>query len=69
MTYTSVQKLRTAEGLAAFEAEAGTNRNATLILLQQLQNLYCAIWTESVWQISHHAVTRVSSLFEITKDA
>jgi hypothetical protein len=53
MTYMSLQKLRTPKGLAAFEALAkSTNRNATLILLQQMQNLYCAIWTESVWQIA-----------------
>jgi hypothetical protein len=53
MTYMSVQKLRTPKGLVTFEAEAkSTSRNATLILLQQMQNMYCAIWTESVWQIA-----------------
>jgi hypothetical protein len=49
----SVQKLRTPKGLAVFEAASkNTNRNATLILLQQLQNMFCAIWTECVWQIA-----------------
>jgi hypothetical protein len=53
LTYMSVQKLRTPKGLTAFEAASkSTNRNATLILLQQMQNMFCAIWTECVWQIA-----------------
>ena len=53
ITYMSVQKLRTPKGLAAFAALAKSyNRNATLILLQELRRLYCATWTECVWQIA-----------------
>ena len=53
LPYMSVQKLRTPKGLAAFEAAAkSTSRNATLVLLQQMQNMFCAIWTECVWQIA-----------------
>lgn len=53
MTYVSVQKLRTPKGLEAFEAMSKSkDRNAALILLQQMQNMFCAIWTESVWQIA-----------------
>jgi hypothetical protein len=53
MIYMSVQKLRTPKGLAAFETRAkSTSRNATLILLQRLQQMHCAIWTECVWQIA-----------------
>ena len=53
MTYMSVQKLRTPKGLEAFEAMSKSkDRNAALILLQQMQNMFCAIWTESVWQIA-----------------
>jgi hypothetical protein len=53
MTSMSVQKLRTPKGLAAFEAAAELrSKNATLLLLQQMQNMYFAIWTESVWQIA-----------------
>jgi hypothetical protein len=53
MTYMSVQKLRTPKGLAAFEAMAkSSDRNAVLIRLQELQHLFGAIWTESVWQIA-----------------
>jgi hypothetical protein len=53
MRYMSVQKLRTPKGIAAFGATAQTkDRNATLILLQEMQNMYCATWTECVWQIA-----------------
>ena len=53
MTYMSVQKLRTPKGLAAFAAQAeSTDRNATLLLLQRMQNMYCATWTESIWQLA-----------------
>jgi hypothetical protein len=53
LPYMSVQKLRTPKGLAVFAAEANsTDKNDTLLLLQRMQNMYCAIWTESVWQIA-----------------
>lgn len=53
MNYMSVQKLRTPKGLGWLSgARGGQDKNSRLILLQQLQNLYCAIWTESVWQIA-----------------
>lgn len=53
LPYMSVQKLRTPKGLAdlATRSKSG-HKNLTLILLQEIQNLYCAIWTESVWQIA-----------------
>lgn len=53
MTYMSVQKLRTPKGLA-FLMNAGkpTEKNLTLLLLQQIQHLYCAIWTECEWLIA-----------------
>ncbi len=28
------------------------HENLTLLFLQQVQNLYCAIWTEAIWQIA-----------------
>jgi uncharacterized protein DUF4238 len=53
MAYMSLQKLRTPKGLAAFATMAKSyERNATLILLQQLRHIYCAIWTECVWQVA-----------------
>ena len=53
MRYMSVQKLRTPKGLALLAAQIkSVSENLTLLSLQQLQNLYCAIWTECVWQIA-----------------
>ncbi len=53
MTYMSVQKLRTSKGLATLAAQLrSTGTNLTLLALQTLQNMYCAIWTEAVWQIA-----------------
>jgi hypothetical protein len=51
--YMSIQKLRTPKGLAAFAELANVrNKNATLSLLQKMQHIHCAIWTECVWQIA-----------------
>jgi len=51
--YMSVQKLRTPKGLGCLRQIAKVqNRNLSLILLQQVQNMFCAIWTECVWQIA-----------------
>jgi hypothetical protein len=53
MTYMSVQKLRTPKGLGWLAQVARSqHRNLTLIHLQSLQNMFCAIWTECVWQIA-----------------
>jgi len=53
MTYMSVQKLRTPKGLAfLMNAGQATEKNLTLLILQEIRNLFCAIWTECVWQIA-----------------
>lgn len=53
MRYMSVQKLRTPKGLGLLAAiTRSANTNLTLMNLQQFQNLFCAVWTESVWQIA-----------------
>jgi Protein of unknown function (DUF4238) len=53
LPYMSVQKLRTPKGLADLESRTKSeNANLTLLLLQKVQNLYCAIWTEAIWQIA-----------------
>lgn len=50
--YMSVQKLRTPKGLAAFASFSRiTDKNRLLLALQQYANLYCATWTDAVWQI------------------
>jgi hypothetical protein len=56
MTYMSVQKLRTPKGLASLAAQSKSNNtNLTLLLLQDIQNIFCATWTEAVWQIADAA--------------
>lgn len=53
MNYMSVQKLRTPKGLANFAALAkSASRNRTLLMLQEMQNMYCAVWTECIWQLA-----------------
>jgi hypothetical protein len=53
MNYMSVQKLRTPKGLGWLSGlSAGRDRNMRLLLLQRIQNMYCAIWTECVWLIA-----------------
>jgi len=53
LTYLSVQKLRTPKGLEYLQRMAATDRQSTILyLLQKIQNLYCSIWTEAIWQIA-----------------
>src|SRR5690606_31817165 len=53
LPYMSVQKLRTPKGLADLASKAGSSdKNALLYAIQRLKNMYCAIWTESVWSIA-----------------
>ena len=53
LRYMSVQKLRTPKGLA-YLASFGRNvhKNLNLITLQRIQDIFCATWTECVWQIA-----------------
>jgi hypothetical protein len=53
LRYMSVQKLRTPKGLALV-ANIGRSehRNFNLILLQNIQHIFGATWTECVWQIA-----------------
>jgi hypothetical protein len=53
LNYVSVQKLRTPKGLGWLSGlRGGKDRNMRLMLLQELQQIYCATWTECVWQIA-----------------
>jgi hypothetical protein len=53
MNYMSVQKLRTPKGLGWLSGlPAGENRNQRLLLVQRIQNMYCATWTECIWLIA-----------------
>lgn len=51
--YMSVQKLRTPKGLGWLRnSYGGTDRNETLQQMQRIQNIFCNIWGEAVWQIA-----------------
>lgn len=53
MNYMSVQKLRTPKGLGWLaQLPAGRGHNERLFLLQNIQNVFCATWTEGVWLIA-----------------
>lgn len=53
LIYMSTQKLRTPKGLAWLAAQTElTDKNSLLLVMQDLQQMHCAIWTESIWQIA-----------------
>jgi hypothetical protein len=52
VNYVSIQKLRTPKGLADLsERIRVVEKNKLLFALQELQNIFCAIWTEAIWSI------------------
>jgi hypothetical protein len=54
--YLSVQKIRTPKGLLYLSRLARSeNKNINLLLLQEVQDMFCAIWTECIWQIASAA--------------
>lgn len=49
----SIQKLRTPKGLAYLSSVTKSQeKNVTLFKLQELQNMFCALWSECIWQIA-----------------
>ena len=51
--YMSVQKLRTPKGLGFISSIFNINNaNRILLFIQKIQYMYCAIWTDAVWQIA-----------------
>jgi hypothetical protein len=53
MNYMSVQKLRTPKGLGWLSnLPEGRDRNQRLLLLQRLQNIYCATWSNCIWLLA-----------------
>lgn len=52
LLYASIQKLRTPKGLEQISQWLKLkSKNAVLFKLQEIQQLFCAIWTECVWSI------------------
>ncbi len=53
LRYMSVQKLRTPKGLTNLASRTrSADKNELVMMIQNLQQLYCAIWTECVWSIA-----------------
>jgi hypothetical protein len=53
MNYMSVQKLRTPKGLGWLSSlPEGKDHNTRLLLLQKIQNMYCATWSDCIWLIA-----------------
>ena len=52
LPYMSIQKLRTPKGLNYLGGLVKlADKNQVLFKMQELQNIFCSIWTESVWAI------------------
>ncbi len=52
ISYMSIQKLRTPKGLAYLsELVEISDKNRVLFKMQELQRVFCALWTECVWSI------------------
>ena len=52
LPYMSIQKLRTPKGLAFLANRTGlSDKNHVLMKMQELQQIFCALWTECVWSI------------------
>ena len=53
LPYMSIQKLRTPKGLGYLSNITRLNeKNAVLFKMQELQQIFCAVWTESIWSIA-----------------
>lgn len=53
LPYMSIQKIRTPKGLAYLAAiTRSAHKNEVLMRMQELQRMFCAIWTECVWSIA-----------------
>ena len=53
MIFLSTQKLRTPKGLDWLsDISKSTNPQVVLMTMVNLRDLYCAIWTETIWQIA-----------------
>lgn len=60
LKYMSLQKLRTPKGLNEFSKILNIqNSNQLLLSLQEYQNLYCATWTECIWQIADASLSSI----------
>jgi hypothetical protein len=47
-----ISRQRSKGSLSGVKRAQNNDKNSTLILLQRMQEMYCATWTECVWQIA-----------------
>lgn len=60
LLYMSIQKLRTPKGLDYLaDLVKLSDRNTVLIKLQELQQLFCALWTECIWSIMDASESKI----------
>jgi len=60
LLYMSIQKLRTPKGLAFLSKRTGlSDKNHILIKMQELQQIFCALWTECVWSIVDASMSEI----------
>lgn len=53
LPYMSIQKLRTPKGLDDLAKRTALHqKNAVLMMMQELQNIFCALWSECIWSIA-----------------
>jgi hypothetical protein len=53
LPYMTVQKLRTLKGLKHLTLSARMNdKNQVLFKMQEIQQIFCALWTECIWSIA-----------------
>ncbi len=58
LRYMSIQKSRTPKGLLQLSRLAGTDdHNQILMIMQEYQEMHCAVWTESIWSIADASQT------------
>jgi len=63
LLYMSIQKLRTPKGLEYLAHLVNlSDRNTVLFKLQELQQLFCALWTECIWSVVDASRSRVKFL-------
>ncbi len=52
LRYMSVQRLRTPKGLGWLSSFGRRSRYSSLMRMQKIQDVFCATWTERLWQVA-----------------
>ena len=69
LRYMSIQKLRTPKGLGYLAKITNIkDKNLVLLKLQQLQNIFCAIWTECQWSIVDASYSKIKFIIRAVRN-